>query len=151
MFRFRLSMMVIVFIFWVWIHCLRPIFPFPSRTFASEYGHDDWQQPASIVDPTCTAQEPCRFYTFEKHVSFEHSMAKSHPMITSRREGNFNKQTKLMASNAMSRIENQDETCWVQILLSHTFLPWSFCTEKHKITLLAFFLKNERSMHCSCA
>ena len=38
----------------------------------------------------------------------------------------------------MSRIENQDRTCLVQILLSHTFLPWSFCTEKHKITLLAF-------------
>ena len=46
-----------------------------------------------------------------------------------------------MASNAMSRIENQDGTCLVQILLSHTFLPWSFCTEKHKITLLAFFSK----------
>ena len=44
----------------------------------------------------------------------------------------------LMASNAMSRIENRDRTCLVQILLSHTFLPWSFCTEKHKITLLAF-------------
>ena len=43
-----------------------------------------------------------------------------------------------MASNAMSRIENQDGTCLVQILLSRTFLPWSFCTEKHKITLLAF-------------
>ena len=28
-----------------------------------------------------------------------------------------------MASNAMSRIENQDRTCLVQILLSHTFLP----------------------------
>ena len=45
---------------------------------------------------------------------------------------------KNMASNAMSRIENQDRTCLVQILLSQTFLPWSFCTEKHKITLLAF-------------
>ena len=44
-----------------------------------------------------------------------------------------------MASNAMSRIEHQDGTCLVQILLSHTFLPWSFCTEKHKITLLAYF------------
>ena len=29
----------------------------------------------------------------------------------------------LMASNAMSRIENQDGTCLVQILLSQTFLP----------------------------
>ena len=28
-----------------------------------------------------------------------------------------------MASNAMSRIESQDGTCLVQILLSHTFLP----------------------------
>ena len=28
-----------------------------------------------------------------------------------------------MASNVMSRIENQDGTCLVQILLSHTFLP----------------------------
>ena len=28
-----------------------------------------------------------------------------------------------MASNAMSRIENQGGTCLVQILLSHTFLP----------------------------
>ena len=28
-----------------------------------------------------------------------------------------------MASNAMSRIENQDRTCLVQILSSHTFLP----------------------------
>ena len=28
-----------------------------------------------------------------------------------------------MASNAMSCIENQDRTCLVQILLSHTFLP----------------------------
>ena len=42
-----------------------------------------------------------------------------------------------MASNAMSRIENQDGTCLVQILLSRTFLPWSFRTEKLKITLLA--------------
>ena len=31
--------------------------------------------------------------------------------------------TRAMASNAMSRIENQDRTCLVQILLSHTFLP----------------------------
>ena len=31
--------------------------------------------------------------------------------------------TDIMASNAMSRIENQDRTCLVQILLSHTFLP----------------------------
>ena len=44
-----------------------------------------------------------------------------------------------MASNAMSRIENPDGTCLVQTLLSHTFLPWSFCTGKQKITLLAFF------------
>ena len=54
----------------------------------------------------------------------------------------------LMASNATSRIENQDGTCLVQTMLSHTCLPWSFCncTVKHKITLLAFFLKNERSV-----
>ena len=48
-----------------------------------------------------------------------------------------------MASNAMSRIENQGGTCLVQILFSHTFLPWSLCTEKHKITLLAFFSQKE--------
>ena len=35
------------------------------------------------------------FYTFAKHLSFEHSMGSSRPMITSRREGNINKQTKL--------------------------------------------------------
>ena len=33
------------------------------------------------------------------------------------------RQNKFMASNAMSRIGNQDGTCLVQILLSHTFLP----------------------------
>ena len=53
--------------------------------------------------------------------------------------------TSHIASSAMSHIENQDGTsCQVQILIilpgsSHTFLPRSFCTEKHKITLLAFF------------
>ena len=31
--------------------------------------------------------------------------------------------SRIMASNAMSRIENLDRTCLVQILLSHTFLP----------------------------
>ena len=52
-----------------------------------------------------------------------------------------------MASNATLRIENQDMTCLVQILLSHTFYPDHFVpAEKHKITLLAcfFILKNEQ-------
>ena len=45
-----------------------------------------------------------------------------------------------MASNAMLRIENQDMTCLVQILLFHTFYPDHFVpAEKHKITLLACF------------
>ena len=43
--------------------------------------------------------EPCRFFTFAKHVSFEHSMGSSRPMITSRRERNINKQTKLKISS----------------------------------------------------
>ena len=47
-----------------------------------------------------------------------------------------------MASNALSRTENQDGTCFVQIMLSQKFFTLIFCTEKHKITLLALFPKH---------
>ena len=46
-----------------------------------------------------------------------------------------------MASNAMSRTENQDRTCLVQILLSHTFLPDHFVKRSIKLFFLLFFSK----------
>ena len=51
-----------------------------------------------------------------------------------------------MASNAMSRIENQDRTCLVQILLSHTFYPDQFVQRSTKLLFLLFVLKNKRSV-----
>ena len=64
---------------------------------------------------------------------------------------------RFMASNAMSRIENQGGTCLVHILLSHTFLPWSFCTESIKLLFLLFFFSKTNGvwkplqviLHCS--
>ena len=54
-----------------------------------------------------------------------------------------------MASNAMSRTENQDRTCLFQILLSHTFLPDHFVQRSTKLLFLLFFLKNERSVQAT--
>ena len=51
-----------------------------------------------------------------------------------------------MASNAMSRIENEDGTCLVQILLSHTFFPDQFAQESIKLPFLPIFLENEWSV-----
>ena len=51
-----------------------------------------------------------------------------------------------MASNAMSRIENQDRTCLVQILLSHTFFPDHFVQRSIKLLFLLFVLKNKQSV-----
>ena len=52
-----------------------------------------------------------------------------------------------MASNAMSRTENQARTCLVQILFFHTFLPDHFVQRSIKLLSgLLFFLKNERSV-----
>ena len=67
-------------------------FPFPKSNSASQYANDDWQRPTSIVD--LTAREPCRIFTFAKHVSFEHSTGIPCPVISSRRDGNINKRTK---------------------------------------------------------
>ena len=91
--RIRASMMVIVYVFSVRIRRLRPIFPLPKSNSASEFAHEDWQRPTSIVG--LAARVSCRFFTFTEHVSFERSIGSSRPMITSRREGNINKQTKL--------------------------------------------------------
>ena len=51
-----------------------------------------------------------------------------------------------MASNAMSRIENQAGTCLAQILLSHTFDTDHFVQRSIKVIILALFLKNEPSV-----
>ena len=75
--------------------------PFPSRNSASQYANDDWQRPTSIVD--LTAREPCRIFTFAKHVSFEHSTGIPCPVISSRREGNINKRTKLKSFLTLDR------------------------------------------------
>ena len=98
--RIHLSMMVVVFVFSVWIRRLRPIFPL-SQGSASQYANDDWQRPTAIVD--LTAREPCRFFTFAKHVSFEHSTGILCPVIPSRRGGNINKQTKLKSFLTLDR------------------------------------------------
>ena len=76
-------------------------FPFPKSNSASHYANDDWQRPTSIVD--LTAREPCRIFTFAKHVSFEHSTGISCPVISSRREGNINKRTKLKSFFTLDR------------------------------------------------
>ena len=94
-------MMVIVFVFSVCIGRLRSIFPFPKSNSASQYANDDWQRPTSIVD--LTAREPCRTFTFAKHVSFEHSTGIPCPVISSRREGNINKRTKLKSFLTLDR------------------------------------------------
>ena len=76
-------------------------FPFPKSNSASQYANDYWQRPTSIVD--LTAREPFRIFTFAKHVSFEHSTGIPCPMISSRREGNINKQTKLKSFLTLDR------------------------------------------------
>ena len=76
-------------------------FPFPKSNSASQYANDDWQRPTSIVD--LTAREPCRIFTFAKHVSFEHSTGIPCPVISSRREGNINKRTKLKSFLTLDR------------------------------------------------
>ena len=75
--------------------------PFPSRTLPrSTRTMTDSGQP-SIVD--LTAREPCRIFTFAKHVTFEHSIGIPCPVISSRREGNINKQTKLKSFLTLDR------------------------------------------------
>ena len=54
-----------------------------------------------------------------------------------------------MASNAMSRIVNQDGTCLVQILLSHTFSPWSFCTENEPFSTAERSERVENFLFCA--
>ena len=49
-----------------------------------------------------------------------------------------------MVTNAMSHIEHRERFAWFKSC-SHTFLPCSISTEKHKITVLAF-LKSERNV-----
>ena len=76
-------------------------FPFPKSNSASQYANGDWQRATSIVD--LTAREPCRIFTFAKHVCFEHSTSIPCPVIPSRREGNINKQTKLKSFLTLDR------------------------------------------------
>ena len=76
-------------------------FPFPKSNSASQYANDDWQRPTSMVD--LTAREPCRIFTFAKHVRFEHSTGIPCPVISSRREGNINKLTKLKSFLTLDR------------------------------------------------
>ena len=95
-------MMVIVFVFSVWIRRLRPIFPLSQvETLPRSTRTMTGQRPTSIVD--LTAQEPCRIFTFAKHVSFEHSTGIPCPVISSRREGNINKRTKLKSFLTLDR------------------------------------------------
>ena len=76
-------------------------FPFPSRTLPlSTRTMTDSGQP-SIID--LTAREPCRIFTFVKHVTFEHSIGIPCPVISSGREGNINKQTKLKSFLTLDR------------------------------------------------
>ena len=76
-------------------------FPFPKSNSASQYANGDWQRATSIVD--LTAREPCRIFTFPKHVCFEHSTGIPCPVIPSRREGNINKQTQLKSFLTLDR------------------------------------------------
>ena len=76
--------------------------PFPSRTLPrSTRTMTQWQRPTSIVD--LTAREPCRIFTFAKHVCFEHSTGIPCPVISSRRDGNINKRTKLKSFLTLDR------------------------------------------------
>ena len=85
-------------------------FPFPKSNSASQYANGDWQRATSIVD--LTAREPCRIFTFAKHVCFEHSTGIPCPVIPSRREGNVNKQTKLKSFLTLDRRSGQSaSTC----------------------------------------
>ena len=77
-------------------------FPFPKSNSA-RYANDDWQRRTSIVDIDLTAREPCRIFTFAKHVSFEHSTGIPCPVISSRRDGNINKRTKLKSFLTLDR------------------------------------------------
>ena len=76
-------------------------FPFPKSSSASQYANDDWRRPTWTVD--LTAREPCRIFTFAKHVSFEHSTGIPCPVISSIREGNINKRTKLKSFLTLDR------------------------------------------------
>ena len=75
-------------------------FPFPKSNTASQYANDDWHRPTSIVD--LTAREPCRTFSFAKHVSFEHSIGISCPVISSW-EGNINQRTTLKSFLTLDR------------------------------------------------
>ena len=77
------------------------LFPFPKSNSVLQYRHDGRRRPTSIVD--LTARVPCRFFTFAEHVSFEHSIGSSRPMITSRREGNINRQNSKVSSHSYHR------------------------------------------------
>ena len=50
-----------------------------------------------FTEPTRYAarEQPCRIFTFVKHVSFEQSIGIPCPVVSSGREGNINKQTEL--------------------------------------------------------
>ena len=93
--------------------------PFPSRTLprstrtmtdSAPYTARR-QRPTSIVD--LTAREPCRIFTFAKHVSFEHSTGIPCPVISSRRDGNINKRTKTQTflDTLGSSISQSASTC----------------------------------------
>ena len=89
-----MSMMIIVFVFFsVNTSPLTNISPFSSRTLprSTRTMTDRGQLRSSISLPEYHAD----FFTFAEHVSFEHSTASPCPVISSRREGNINKQTKL--------------------------------------------------------
>ena len=70
--------------------------PCPSRTLprSTRTMTDSGQLRSSISLPWHHAD----FFTFAEHVSFEHSTGSSCPVISSRREGNINKQIKLKSS-----------------------------------------------------
>ena len=85
-------------------------FPFPKSNSASQYANDDWQRPTSIVD--LTAREPCRIFTFAKHVSFEHSIGIPCPVISSRREGKHQQTDKTQKFlDTRSSISQSASTC----------------------------------------
>ena len=98
-----MSMMVIVFVFSVWIRRLRPIFPLSQVELCLAERERRLTAANRRSSISLLGPEPCRIFTFAKHVTFEHSIGIPCPVISSRREGNINKQTKLKSFLTLDR------------------------------------------------
>ena len=93
--------MVIVFVFSVWIRRLRPIFPL-SQVELCLAVRERWLT-ATNFDRRSHCLGTMPIFTFAKHVSFEHSTGIPCPVISSRRDGNINKRTKLKSFLTLDR------------------------------------------------